>query len=137
MPYGAQGPIRQDAQRNRLAIIQAAVNMMSDPRSPLVMPEVARRAGVSQATVYRHFPDRTALADAVIAHQMSRLEACAGDIAWPPAFSLLPVLQQCGKPSVLNPMLSFQSSGGRHNLPARTPPGSRPREVRRHHRAVR
>jgi len=63
--------------------------MMSDPRSLLVMPEVARRAGVSQATVYRHFPDRTALADAVIAYQMSRLEACTGDAARPPAFRTL------------------------------------------------
>nr|BFE78459.1 hypothetical protein GCM10020093_010600 [Planobispora longispora] len=68
MPYGGQGPRRQDAQRNRLAIIQAAVSMMSDPRSLGVMPEIARRAGVGQATLYRHFPDRNALADAVIAY---------------------------------------------------------------------
>ncbi|WP_244894210.1 TetR/AcrR family transcriptional regulator [Planobispora rosea] len=60
--------------------------MMSDPRSLGVMPEIARRAGVGQATLYRHFPDRNALADAVIAYEISRLEACAGDPDRPVAF---------------------------------------------------
>ncbi|MFB9718472.1 TetR/AcrR family transcriptional regulator [Planobispora longispora] len=69
-----------------MAIIQAAVSMMSDPRSLGVMPEIARRAGVGQATLYRHFPDRNALADAVIAYEISRLEACAGDPDHPVAF---------------------------------------------------
>ena len=41
------------------------------------MPEVARRAGVGQATLYRHFPDRYALASAVVTHQLERLEATA------------------------------------------------------------
>jgi AcrR family transcriptional regulator len=86
MPYGVQRPRRQDAQRNRLAIIQAAVDMMSDLRSLGLMPEIARRAGVGQATLYRHFPDRNALADAVIGSEMSRFEACAGNSGQPVAF---------------------------------------------------
>ncbi|GII04701.1 TetR family transcriptional regulator [Planobispora takensis] len=76
MPYGAHGPRRSDARRNRMAIIQAAVDVMSDPRAPVMMPEIARRAGVGQATLYRHFPDRNALAEAVIGYEISRLEAC-------------------------------------------------------------
>ena len=40
------------------------------------MPEIARRAGVGQATLYRHFPDRDALAAAVIGYQIERLERC-------------------------------------------------------------
>src|SRR6266540_4832849 len=43
----------------------------------VLVPEIARRAGVSQATLYRHFRDRYALVSAVIAHQLQRLEACA------------------------------------------------------------
>lgn len=86
MAYRTHGPQRRDARRNRLAIIRTAVEMMSDPRSPVAMPEIARRAGVGQATLYRHFPDRAALADAVIAYELARLEACAGDPARPVAF---------------------------------------------------
>ncbi|MFI6509470.1 TetR/AcrR family transcriptional regulator [Streptosporangium sp. NPDC050855] len=90
MGYGARGPRRQDARRNRLAIIQAAADMMCAPGSPGLMPEIARRAGVGQATLYRHFPDRTALADAVIASELSRLEDCAGGPGpWPPFRDLL------------------------------------------------
>ncbi|MFD1320470.1 helix-turn-helix domain-containing protein [Micromonospora sonneratiae] len=47
--------------------------------------EVARRAGVSQATLYRHFPDRYALTIAVIAARMTRLEVLAAANAEHPA----------------------------------------------------
>src|SRR5688500_9373525 len=60
--------------------------MMS--RQPhILMPEVARRAGVGQATLYRHFPDRYALTAAVVAHHLERLEACiATTVDQPAAF---------------------------------------------------
>jgi AcrR family transcriptional regulator len=75
--YGAPTARRQDAQRNRAAIVRAATEVMTSPASVIAMPEIARRAGVAQATLYRHFPDRSALAGAVIAHQLQLLEACA------------------------------------------------------------
>jgi AcrR family transcriptional regulator len=75
--YGAPTARRQDAQRNRAAIVRAATEVMTSPGSTIAMPEIARRAGVAQATLYRHFPDRSALAAAVIAHQLQLLEACA------------------------------------------------------------
>lgn len=75
MPYGARSPRRRDAQRNRLAILRAAVQVMTSHRPVIEMPEIARRAGVGQATLYRHFPDRHALAAAVITHQIAALEA--------------------------------------------------------------
>lgn len=77
MRYGAPTARRQDAQRNRAAIVRAATEAMTGPGSVIAMPEIARRAGVAQATLYRHFPDRLALAAAVIAHQLHRLETCA------------------------------------------------------------
>jgi AcrR family transcriptional regulator len=73
--YGAQPQRRRDAQRNRTAIVQAASELMAGRGAAILVPEVARRAGVGQATVYRHFPDRDALAAAVIAHHLERLEA--------------------------------------------------------------
>lgn len=74
--YGAQPARRRDAQRNRSAILQAACEVMTSPRPVMGMPEIARRAGIGQATLYRHFPDRAALAAAVIGFLIERLERC-------------------------------------------------------------
>lgn len=75
MLYGAQTPRRRDAQRNRSAIVEAASEMMLSRQTTVLVPEIARRAGVGQATLYRHFPDRQALTAAVVAHELARLEA--------------------------------------------------------------
>jgi AcrR family transcriptional regulator len=72
--YGTQTPRRRDAQRNRSAIVAAASEAMTTPRTAVGMSEIARRAGVGQATLYRHFPDRDALTAAVIGYQIERLE---------------------------------------------------------------
>jgi AcrR family transcriptional regulator len=85
--YGVQTPRRRDAQRNRLAILQAASDLMTGPRETVGMPEIARRAGIGQATLYRHFPDRYALTSGVIAFQVERLEACVtANLQQPAAF---------------------------------------------------
>jgi len=83
--YGVQPSRRRDAQRNRLAIVEAANEVMTSPESVVLMPEIARRAGVSLATLYRHFRDRPALVSAVVAYQLQRLETCASAIR-PAAF---------------------------------------------------
>jgi AcrR family transcriptional regulator len=74
--YGAQPARRRDAQRNRTAILLAACELMTSQQPVVGMPEIARRAGIGQATLYRHFPDRVALAGAVIAYLIERLECC-------------------------------------------------------------
>ncbi|MFI7541998.1 TetR/AcrR family transcriptional regulator [Actinoplanes sp. NPDC049599] len=90
MLYGAPTARRQDAQRNRAAIVLAASEVMAGGGSAVPMPEIARRAGVGQATLYRHFPDRSALAAAVITHHLQRLEAFVATEACRPAvFQLL------------------------------------------------
>lgn len=76
VPYGAPTPQRRDAQRNRAAILRAASEAMTTRRPVIGMPEIARRAGVGQATLYRHFPDRWALTSGVIAYQIEQLEEC-------------------------------------------------------------
>ncbi|MFF5296364.1 TetR/AcrR family transcriptional regulator [Paractinoplanes globisporus] len=76
MLYGAQPARRRDAQRNRTAILRAACEVMTSQQPVVGMPEIAQRAGVGLATLYRHFPDRVALAGAVIGHLVDRLERC-------------------------------------------------------------
>ncbi|MGW1890175.1 TetR/AcrR family transcriptional regulator [Streptomyces sp. NPDC002004] len=57
---------RADALRNRERIVAAAREMFVESGADVPLDEVARRAGVGNATVYRHFPDRQALLRQVI-----------------------------------------------------------------------
>ena len=66
-------PRRVDARRNREAILRAADEAFSED-ADVALDAVARRTGLGRATVYRHFPDRTALALAVAAHHLAALK---------------------------------------------------------------
>ncbi|WP_267244114.1 TetR/AcrR family transcriptional regulator [Streptomyces sp. PR69] len=59
---------RADALRNRERIVAAAREMFVEHGPDVPLDEIARRAGVGNATLYRHFPDRAALIlDVVVA----------------------------------------------------------------------
>lgn len=75
MLYGAPTTRRSDARRNRETIVAAANAVLSGPGNTRLMSEVARRAGVAPATLYRHFPDRYALTAAVLDHLLDDLAA--------------------------------------------------------------
>jgi len=63
---------RADADRSVAAILDAALEALaSDPDSS--MSAIARRAGVVRATIYVHFPTRTALLDAVMEHAVAQV----------------------------------------------------------------
>jgi AcrR family transcriptional regulator len=80
---------RKDAQRNHEAILAAARELFADT-ADVPMCEVARRAGVGQATLYRNFPDRRNLVSALLAEQMERTERIARQHAGDPeAFFVL------------------------------------------------
>lgn len=68
-------PRRSDALRNRERVIAAAREVFAEQGFDACVPEVARRAGVGKATVYRSFPTREHLVAAVVIH---RLEWFAG-----------------------------------------------------------
>ncbi|GAA0443718.1 helix-turn-helix domain-containing protein [Streptomyces olivaceiscleroticus] len=57
----SQPRLRADAQRNRERIVAAAREVMVEHGAEVPLDEVARRAGVGNATLYRHFPDRADL----------------------------------------------------------------------------
>ncbi|QCC76588.1 TetR/AcrR family transcriptional regulator [Nocardioides daphniae] len=59
-----RGSARADGRRNREAILKAAAEAMLDnPQASIA--EVAERAGLTRATVYRHYADRDALLQAM------------------------------------------------------------------------
>jgi AcrR family transcriptional regulator len=60
-------PLRRDAQRNRNAILAAARQVFCDHGLEAPLEEIARRAGVGIGTLYRRFPSRVELLDAVLA----------------------------------------------------------------------
>jgi AcrR family transcriptional regulator len=71
-----QSPRRKDAQRNREAILTAARELFAES-ADVPLYEVARRAGVGQATLYRNFPDRRDLAAALLFEEMEHTEQLA------------------------------------------------------------
>ena len=82
-------PRRKDAQRNREAILAAARALFAES-ADVPMYEVARRAGVGQATLYRNFPDRRNLAAAILVEHMEHAEQLAAEHAGDPdAFFVL------------------------------------------------
>jgi AcrR family transcriptional regulator len=54
-------PLRADARRKREAILAAAVDVFAERGVDIALDEVAKRAEVGIATLYRHFPTRDAL----------------------------------------------------------------------------
>ena len=71
-------PLREDARRNRLAIIDAARELFAES-ADVPLCEVARRAGVGQATVYRNFSSRSMLAAEVLGEHVERFARLAAD----------------------------------------------------------
>ena len=81
--------LRKDALRNREAILVAARELFADS-GEVSMCEIARRAGVGQATLYRNFPHRGALAAEVLGEHIERIAAVAAEIDGDPdAFFVL------------------------------------------------
>jgi AcrR family transcriptional regulator len=69
---------RRDARDNREAILEAARALFADS-ADVAMSQVARRAGVGQATLYRNFPSRGALAAVILDEHVERLAAIADE----------------------------------------------------------
>ncbi|MFI6008376.1 TetR/AcrR family transcriptional regulator [Streptomyces sp. NPDC051243] len=68
---------RADALRNRERIVTAAREMFVELGPDVPLDDIARRAGVGNATVYRNFPDRDALIREVVCSVMERTAAAA------------------------------------------------------------
>jgi len=71
--------LRADAERNRLRVVKAARQVFAEQGLGAPMNEVARRARVGIATLYRRFPTREELITTVFAEKMSAYAAAIED----------------------------------------------------------
>lgn len=70
---GAARPARADALRNRERLVAVARSAFAATDSSVALEGIAREAGVGIGTLYRHFPTREALVEAVYAAELDEL----------------------------------------------------------------
>jgi AcrR family transcriptional regulator len=68
-------PRRADAVRNRARVVAAAAEVFAEAGLDASVPEIAARAGVGKATVYRSFPTKEHLVAAVLLERLAAFEA--------------------------------------------------------------
>jgi len=73
---GSRKP-RADAQRNRDSLLEAAKAAFAEAGPEASLDEIARRAGVGIGTLYRHFPTRDAIVEAVYRREVQQLADAA------------------------------------------------------------
>jgi AcrR family transcriptional regulator len=74
MPESAtRRPMRADARRNRARVLEAAEAVFAANGLSTPVEEIARHAGVGVGTVYRHFPTKEALFEAILVRRFERL----------------------------------------------------------------
>ena len=77
VPTTAKPAMRRDAQRNRDRILAATRAAFQERGLDVGVDEIARRAGVGMGTLYRHFPTKDALIDAIVDARFAELTEAA------------------------------------------------------------
>ncbi len=125
-PPPARKP-RADAERNRERILKIAKEVFTRDGAAASLDEIARRSGLGNATLYRHFPTRDELLAAVYRNEVEKLAAAEQRFAatMPPLDALrawmLLFIDCTSKKSLILPALDTVSGG-----PTRLVEGSRP-----------
>src|SRR4051812_47897486 len=70
-------PMRADARRNRQRVFDAARELFAAPDSDPSMEQIARAAGVGVGTMYRNWPSRSALVEAIYRDDLAELRTLA------------------------------------------------------------
>ena len=73
----SERPLRADAERNRRRIMDAARELFAERGLDVTLNDIARHAGVGVGTVYRRFPDKEVLIEALFEERLAELEAIA------------------------------------------------------------
>ncbi|WP_222853808.1 TetR/AcrR family transcriptional regulator [Fodinicola acaciae] len=112
--------MRADARRNRALVLEAAEATFAEHGVAASMEQIARHAGVGVGTIYRHFPTKEALYEAIIVDRYERMAAEAADLLTAAdageaffAFFSRMVAESAGKKA-------FADSLGRHDLKTAT-----------------
>jgi AcrR family transcriptional regulator len=71
---------RADAERNRNRLLDVARAAFADGQDPVTLDQIAKEAGVGIGTLYRHFPTREALVEALYRKELADLCASADDL---------------------------------------------------------
>jgi len=77
----AQRKPRRDAQRNRERILEVAKEAFTRSGADASLDDIAKQAAVGAGTLYRHFPTRDALIEAVYRSEVEKLAASARKLA--------------------------------------------------------
>lgn len=72
---------RADARRNRDKLIEVAAQAFASHGTVTSLEDIARQAGVGIGTLYRHFPSREHLVEAVYRHEVEALCDAAGELS--------------------------------------------------------
>jgi AcrR family transcriptional regulator len=73
--------VRADAQRNLESLLKAALAVFEKSGVDAPVREIAEKAGVGVATLYRHFPERSDLIMAIVRHEIDACVEAASSIA--------------------------------------------------------
>jgi AcrR family transcriptional regulator len=84
-----QRPKRADARRNYDKLVAAALALFTEQGTSAPLEDVAKRAGVGIGTLYRHFPTRQALLEAVYVDEVEAMARAADDLSELPPWDAL------------------------------------------------
>src|SRR5438046_9503850 len=73
-------PKRADARRNYEKVLAAAREAFAEGGESTALEEIARRAGVGIGTLYRHFPNRQALLEALYVDEVEEVCRSAAEL---------------------------------------------------------
>lgn len=104
MPTSTVRPRRRDAELNHVRIVAGARRVLAEDGGDVAMVRIAAAADVGVGTVYRHFPDKDSLIDAVLDEAFAELIGAAErglstDDAWS---GLVSFLQEVGRMHAVN-----------------------------------
>jgi AcrR family transcriptional regulator len=109
--------VRADAQRNRERILEIAKQVFTRDGAAASLDDIARQAGIGPGTLYRHFPTRDALIEAVYRSEVEKLAAAAQRFAavMPPLEALrswmLLFIEHVSQKTLIIPVLDSVAGG--------------------------
>jgi AcrR family transcriptional regulator len=79
MSVTLERPLRRDAERNRQRVLAAARELFAERGLDVTLDDIARGAGVGVGTVYRRFPDKEQLIDALFEERVGEIRNAASE----------------------------------------------------------